>query len=109
MDNLSSFAAEEQPLINERGEYEVAAPPPLRQDEMVHFFHSPKCIQGSTACLQRILETAESAQAHKWALYPQERCFVAKALSEASRFLRMIWRDILCFKSGVSQGEGLPA
>jgi hypothetical protein len=72
MNYVKCSEQEELPLPNEGYTYHSTITPPLRQDEMVHFFHSPQCVQGSTACLRRIPKKMVNDPVYGWALYVQD-------------------------------------
>jgi len=78
---VSCYEEEELPRMNEGYSYEVASSLPLRQDEMVHFFNSPQCIQGSTTCIRRIPKMVGGVeQVYGWGLYVQENTSIASIL-----------------------------
>jgi hypothetical protein len=60
---------------------------------MVHFFHSPDCIQGSTVCLRRIpKKTSEPGidLIHGWGLYARESSSIASILVPLIMLLSLI-------------------
>jgi hypothetical protein len=80
--------------MDEGYSYEVTSIPPLRKDEMVHFFHSPECIQGSTACIRRIPKRTNGLEIDQilgWGVYAQERNSVAHILVRSSIFLVAVY------------------
>ncbi|KAF8252035.1 hypothetical protein K440DRAFT_658307 [Wilcoxina mikolae CBS 423.85] len=78
---VSCYEQEELPPMNEGYSYEFASSPALRQDELIHFFNSPQCMQGSTACLRRIPKKVGGfGEVYGWGLHLQESTSIASIL-----------------------------
>lgn len=78
MSNVSCYGREElPPLPNPDYEYETptSEPPPIRPEEMLHFFQKPECVDNYYDCLKRIPKKITGRLTEKrviaWGLHAQ--------------------------------------